>query len=57
MGIALLVAAAAGLLITVLGASSGVLRANWWIAMIVYTILGLAYAYLVFLKPRQLSQS
>jgi hypothetical protein len=56
MGIALLVGAAAGLIITVLGTTSGVLRANWWIAMVVYATLGLAYAYLVFLKPKQLSQ-
>jgi hypothetical protein len=56
MGIALLVGAAAGLIITVLGTASGVLRANWWIAMVVYATLGLAYAYLVFLKPKPLSQ-
>ena len=57
MGIALLIGALAGLLITVMGTTSGILRANWWIAMVVYAILGLAYAYLVFLKPRQLSQA
>jgi hypothetical protein len=56
MGIALLVGAAAGLVITVLGTTSGILRANGWIAMVVYAILGLAYAYLVFLQPRPLSQ-
>ena len=56
MGIALLVGAAAGLVITVMGTTSGILRANWWMAMILYAILGLANAYLVFLKPRQLSQ-
>jgi hypothetical protein len=56
MGIALLIGAATGLIITVMGATSGVLRANWWIAMIVYAILGLAYAYLVFPKPTQLAQ-
>jgi hypothetical protein len=56
MGIALLVGAAAGLTITVVGTTSGILRENWWIAMVFYTILGLAYAYLVFLKPKQLSQ-
>ena len=56
MGIALLVGAAAGLIITAVGTTSGILRANWWIAMVVYAILGLAYAYLVFLKPKQLSQ-
>lgn len=56
MGIALLVGAAAGLIITVLGTTSGILRANGWITMVVYAILGMAYAYLVFLKPRPLSQ-
>ncbi len=56
MGIALLVGAAAGLAITVLGTTSGILRSNWWIAMVLYTLLGLANAYLVFLKPKQLSQ-
>ncbi len=56
MGIALLVGAAAGLVITVNGTISGILRSNWWIAMVVYAILGLAYAYLVFQKPKQLTQ-
>jgi hypothetical protein len=56
MGIALLVGAAAGLIITFLGTTSGVLRANWWIAMVVYAALGIAYAYLVFLQPSQLRQ-
>jgi hypothetical protein len=57
MGIALLIGAVAGLGITVLGATSGVLRANWWIAMVVYALLGGAYTYLVFLKPIRLSQA
>jgi hypothetical protein len=56
MGIALLVGAAAGLVITVMGTISGTLRENWWIAMVLYVILGLAYAYLLFLKPRQVKQ-
>lgn len=57
MAIALLVGAVAGSFITVMGTTSGVLRANWWIALVVYTILGLAYGYLLFQKPKQLSQS
>jgi hypothetical protein len=57
MGIALLVGAVAGLSITVMGTASGILRANWWIAMVLYAILGLAYTYLLFQKPKQLSQS
>lgn len=56
MGIALLVGAVAGLAITVLGTTSGVLRSNWWIAMVIYLLLGAAYAYLVFLKPFRLNQ-
>lgn len=55
MGIALLIGAAAGLAITVVGITSGILRANWWIAMVVYAILGLAYVYMLFLKPKSLS--
>ncbi len=57
MGIALLVGALAGLAITVLGTTSGVLRANWWIALVVYAILGLVYVYLLFQKPKQLIQA
>ena len=56
MGTALLVGAAAGLVITVMGTTSGILRANWWIAIVVYTVLGLAYAYLVFQKPKKMAQ-
>ena len=52
MAIALLVGAAAGLSISVVGTISGVLRSNGWIAMVVYVLFGLAYAYLVFMKPR-----
>ena len=55
MGIALLVGAAAGLAITVVGITSGILRANGWIAMVVYAILGLAYGYLLFLRPKSAS--
>jgi hypothetical protein len=56
MGIALLVGAAAGMAISVVGTTSGILRASWWIAMVVYAVLGLAHAYVVFLKPKQLRQ-
>lgn len=52
MAIALLVGAAGGLIITGIGTTSGILRSNGWTAMIVYGLLGIAYAYLVFMKPR-----
>jgi len=51
MAIALLVGAVAGLIISVIGTASGGLRSNGWIAIVVYALFGLAYAYLVFLKP------
>jgi len=52
MGIALLVGSVAGLVVTIVGmfASHAVIRSNGWIAMLVYVLLGLGYAYLVFSK-------
>ena len=52
MGIALLVGSVAGLIVTIAGmfASNAVIRSNGWIAMLVYVLLGLGYAYLVFSK-------
>jgi hypothetical protein len=54
MGIALIIGAVAGLIVTLIGAfaSNAVIRSNGWIAMVIYVLFGLAYAYLVFLKPR-----
>ena len=57
MGIALFVGAAAGLVITIIGKTSGILRSNWWIALVLYALLGVAYAYLVFVKPKPLIQA
>jgi hypothetical protein len=56
IGIGLLISDAAGLMVTIMGTTSGILRADWWIPMAFYAILGLAYAFLVFLKPEQLNQ-
>jgi ABC-type Mn2+/Zn2+ transport system permease subunit len=55
MGISLLVGSLAGALVTVLGTVSGTLRANAWIAIVVYILFGLGYAYLVFMKKPQTS--
>jgi chromate transport protein ChrA len=52
MAIGLLVGAVAGLVITVIGTTSGILRTNGWLAIVVYGLFGLVYAYLVFLKPK-----
>lgn len=56
MGIALLVGAVAGLIVTLIGtfASNAVIRSNGWIAMVLYVLFGLGYTYLVFLQ-RQFS--
>jgi hypothetical protein len=58
MGIALVIGAVAGLVVTLIGtfASNAVIRSNGWIAMVLYLLFGLAYAYLVFLRPNRPSE-
>ena len=52
MGIALLVSAITGLIVTLLGtfASHAVIRTNGWAVVAIYLVFGLGYAYLLFLK-------
>ena len=50
MAIAMLVGSLAGLTVTVLGAFTGTLRANGWMAILAYVLFGLGYALLLFLK-------
>ena len=52
IGLALLVAALSGLIVTLLGtfASRAVIRTNGWAVMLVYLVFGLGYGYLLFLK-------
>jgi hypothetical protein len=52
IGIALLIGAAAGLIVTVLGTVAGTLRSLTWVAMLIYGLFALGYGYLVFLRPR-----
>ena len=52
MGIGVLVGAAAGLIVTILSTVGGTLRALGWVAMLLYVLIGLGFAYLIFLKPR-----
>jgi len=54
LGVAMVVGSVLVLIVTVIGVSpmSGVIRANGWVAMLVYALLALGYGYLVFLKPR-----
>jgi hypothetical protein len=50
MAIALLIGALAGLFVTALGAFTGILRNNGWMAILAYVIFGAGYALLLFLK-------
>ena len=52
MSVALLAAALAGLVVTVIGTAGGILRSNEWIAILAYVLFGLGVAFLVFMKPR-----
>ncbi len=52
MGIALLIGSIAGLIVTVLGTTGRAMRANGWIAMLIYVLFALGYGFLIFLKPR-----
>lgn len=53
LGLALLVGAAAGLGISLLGITSGILRSHGWVAAAIYGLFGLAYAYLLFFRPKK----
>jgi ABC-type Fe3+-siderophore transport system permease subunit len=52
LGIAALAGTVLGVVVTVMGVASGVVRANGWIAIVVELLFGLGYAFLLFLQPR-----
>jgi hypothetical protein len=52
MAMGLFVGSTAGMIITLIGTTSGILRSNGWVGVAVYGLFGLLYAYLVFLQPR-----
>ena len=52
IGIALLLGALAGLIVTITATVGGTLRSNGWILILVYVLFGLGFAYLIFLRPR-----
>jgi hypothetical protein len=57
MGIVLLASAVIGFVLTVMGTvgSRAVIRANGWIVMVIYILLALGYAYLLFMKSKMKS--
>lgn len=56
IGVGLLVSAVIGLVVNVIGVTSGVIRANGWITIIVYVLFALLYGFLIFLQPRMKEQ-
>ncbi len=52
VGIALLIGAAAGLIVTIIGTTAHTLREFGWVMMLIYGLFALGYAYLIFLMPR-----
>jgi hypothetical protein len=54
MGMALLISAILGLVVTIIGmaGNKAVIRSNGWIAVVVYVLFGLGYAFMLFLKPK-----
>jgi hypothetical protein len=50
MAISMLAGALGGLIITALGAFTGTLRTNGWVAIVAYILFGLGYALLLFVK-------
>ena len=54
LGWAQFISLVVGLVVNVIGISpaSGVIRLNGWITILVYVVLALFYAFMIFLKPR-----
>ena len=54
LGVALLVSSVLGLVVTIIGmtGSRAVIRSNGWIAIVVYVLFALGYAFMLFLKPK-----
>lgn len=54
MGMALLINSILGLVVTIIGmaGNKAVIRSNGWIAIVVYVLFALGYAFMLFLKPK-----
>ena len=54
MGMALLISSILGLVVTIIGmvGNKAVIRSNGWIAIVVYVLFALGYAFMLFLKPK-----
>ena len=52
MCIALLVGSVAGLVMSIIGTATGLIRGLGWLAIVIYVLFMLGYGFLLFLKPR-----
>jgi len=52
LGIALLISLILGLIVNVMGVVAGTIRTNGWITILIYVLLALGYAFMLFLKPK-----
>jgi hypothetical protein len=54
LGMALLISSVLGVVVAIVGMTGGraVIRSNGWIAIIIYVLFALAYAFMLFLKPK-----
>ena len=52
MCIALLVGSVAGLVMSIIGTATGLIRSLGWLAIVIYVLFVLGYGFLLFLKPK-----
>jgi len=52
LGMAALAGCVLGIIVTIMGLASGVIRTNGWIPLVVEVVLGLGFAFMIFLQPR-----
>jgi hypothetical protein len=52
LGMASLAGAVLALIVTIMGAASGIIRTNGWIAIVIEVVFALGYAFMLFLKPK-----
>ena len=54
MCIALLVGSVAGLVMSIIGTATGLIRSLGWLAIVIYVLFVLGYGFLLFLKPKMI---
>lgn len=52
LGMASLAGAVLGLVVTLIGAASKIIRVNSWIPIVIFVVFALGYAFMLFIKPK-----